>query len=85
MIAPGLMQGALQQMPQLAGTVSAASNCLLMTVGSLSSALAAVLFDGRTAISMAGIMAFCSFLSLISFWTANRHVGRPVVMQSREA
>jgi DHA1 family bicyclomycin/chloramphenicol resistance-like MFS transporter len=85
MIAPGLMQGALQQMPQLAGTVSAASNCLLMTTGSLSSALAAVFFDGRTAISMAGIMTFCSFLSLISFWTANRHVGRPVIMQSREA
>jgi hypothetical protein len=67
-------------MPELAGTVSAASNCLLMTTGSLSSALAAVLFDGRTAISMAGIMTFCSFLSLICFWTANRHVGRPVVM-----
>jgi DHA1 family bicyclomycin/chloramphenicol resistance-like MFS transporter len=85
MVAPGLMQGALQQMPELAGTVSAASTCLLMTTGSLSSALAAILFDGRTAISMAGIMTFCSFLSLICFWTANRHAGRPVVMQSREA
>lgn len=85
MIAPGLMQGALQQMPELAGTVSAASNCLLMTAGSLSSALTAVLFDGRTALSMAGIMTFCSFLSLISFRTANRHVGRPVIMESRQA
>jgi MFS transporter, DHA1 family, multidrug resistance protein len=85
MIAPGLTQGALQQMPQLAGTVSAASNCLAMTAGSLASALAAVLFDGRTALSMAGIMTLCSFLALISFWTANRHVGQPAVMQSREA
>ena len=85
MIAPGIMQGALQQMPQMAATVSAASNCLLMIAGSLSSALAVVLFDGRTALSMAGIMTLCSFLALISFWTASRHVGRPVVMQSREA
>jgi hypothetical protein len=51
----------------------------------LASALAAVLFDGRTALSMAGIMTLCSFLALISFWTANRHVGQPAVMQSREA
>ena len=85
MIAPGITQGALQQMPQMAGTVSAASNCLAMTAGSLSSAFAAVLFDGRTALSMAGIMTLCSFLALISFWTASRHVARHAVMQSREA
>jgi MFS transporter, DHA1 family, multidrug resistance protein len=85
MIAPGMTQGALQQMPQLAGTVSAASNCLAMTAGSLASALAALLFDGRTALSMAGIMTLCSLLALISFLKANRHVGRHVVMQSRDA
>jgi MFS transporter, DHA1 family, multidrug resistance protein len=85
MVAPGITQGALQQMPQMAGTVSAASNCLAMTAGSLSSALAAVLFDGRTALSMAGIMTFCAFLALISFWTASRHVGQHAIMRSREA
>jgi DHA1 family bicyclomycin/chloramphenicol resistance-like MFS transporter len=83
MVAPGITQGALQQMPQMAGTVNAASNCLAMTAGSLSSALAAVLFDGRTAFSMAGVMTFCAFLALICFWTANRHAGQHAIMQSR--
>jgi DHA1 family bicyclomycin/chloramphenicol resistance-like MFS transporter len=85
MVAPGITQGALQQLPRIAGTVSAASNCLAMTVGSLSSALAAVLFDGRTALSMAGIMTFCSLAALVSFWMASRHVGQRPIMQSREA
>jgi MFS transporter, DHA1 family, multidrug resistance protein len=85
MVAPGITQGALQQLPQMAGTVSAASNCLAMTAGSLSSALAAVLFDGQTALSMAGMMTFCAVLALICFWAASRHVGRHAVMQSREA
>jgi DHA1 family bicyclomycin/chloramphenicol resistance-like MFS transporter len=56
-----------------------------MTAGSLSSALAAVLFDGRTALSMAGIMTFCSLAALVSFWMASRHVGQRAIMQSREA
>jgi DHA1 family bicyclomycin/chloramphenicol resistance-like MFS transporter len=84
MVAPGITQGALQQLPQMAGTVSAASNCLAMTAGSLSSALAAVLFDG-TALSMTGMMTFCAVLALICFWAASRHVGRHAVMQSRQA
>jgi MFS transporter, DHA1 family, multidrug resistance protein len=67
--APGMTQGALQQLPQMAGTVSAASNCMAMTVGSLSSGLAAVLFDGHTTLSMAGVMVLCSLLALFSFWT----------------
>jgi DHA1 family bicyclomycin/chloramphenicol resistance-like MFS transporter len=85
MVAPGITQGALQQIPQMAGTVSAASNCLAMTAGSLSSALTAVLFDGRTALSMAGIMTFCSFATLVSLWIASRHAGQRAIMQSREA
>jgi DHA1 family bicyclomycin/chloramphenicol resistance-like MFS transporter len=85
MVAPGIMQGALQQMPQMAGTVSAASNCLLMTAGSLSSALTAILFDGRTALSMTGIMTFCAFMALIAFWTASRHLRQHAIVRCREA
>jgi MFS transporter, DHA1 family, multidrug resistance protein len=83
--APGITQGALQQLPQMAGTVNAATNFLAMTAGSLSSAFTTLLFDGRTGISMAGIMTFCAFLSLICFWTASRHARRHTIVQSREA
>jgi DHA1 family bicyclomycin/chloramphenicol resistance-like MFS transporter len=83
--APGITQGTLQQLPQMAGTVNAATNFLAMTAGSLSSAFTTLLFDGRTGISMAGIMTFCAFLSLICFWTASRHARRHTIVQSREA
>ncbi|MGX9427172.1 MULTISPECIES: multidrug effflux MFS transporter [Bradyrhizobium] len=63
--APGLMQGALQALPDMAGTVSAATNSLVMISGSLTSALTAVLFDGRTALSMAGVMEFCALVALL--------------------
>jgi DHA1 family bicyclomycin/chloramphenicol resistance-like MFS transporter len=85
MVAPGIMQGALQQMPQMAGTVSAATNCLLMTAGSLTSALTALLFDGRTALSMTGIMTFCAFMALIAFWTASRHLRQNAIVRCSEA
>jgi MFS transporter, DHA1 family, multidrug resistance protein len=62
--APGLMQATLQPLPEMAGTVSAAINCLIMVSGSITSALTAVLFDGRTSLSMAGVMACCSLLAL---------------------
>ena len=68
--APALMQGALQQLPEMAGTVSAATNCLIMVSGSLTSALTAVLFDGRTSLSMAGVMEFFSLLALLFFGMA---------------
>lgn len=72
-IAPGIAQGALQQMPQMAGTVSAVSNCVAMIAGSLSSALAAAFFDGRTMLSVSSTMLLCSLLALISFWMATRN------------
>jgi DHA1 family bicyclomycin/chloramphenicol resistance-like MFS transporter len=85
MVAPGIMQGALQQMPQMAGTVSGLGNCVAMTAGSLSSAAAAVLFDGRTALSIAGTMTFCALLALMALRLVIRHAGQPATAQSPEA
>jgi DHA1 family bicyclomycin/chloramphenicol resistance-like MFS transporter len=80
--APGLMQGALQQLPKMAGTVSAAVNCLIMVSGSITSALTAVLFDGRTSLSMASVMAFCSLLALLFFGMAIGRARQQAVMPS---
>jgi DHA1 family bicyclomycin/chloramphenicol resistance-like MFS transporter len=80
--APGLMQGALQQLPEMAGTVSAATNCLIMVSGSLTSALTAVLFDGRTSLSMAGVMEFFSLLALLFFGMAIGRTRQRAVMPS---
>ncbi|WP_454617802.1 MFS transporter [Bradyrhizobium cenepequi] len=80
--APGLMQGALQQLPEMAGTVSAATNCLIMVSGSLTSALTAVLFDGRTSLSMAGVMEFFSLLALLFFGMAIGRTRQQAVMPS---
>ncbi|MFH0300655.1 multidrug effflux MFS transporter [Bradyrhizobium sp. 31Argb] len=80
--APGLMQGALQALPEMAGTVSAAVNCLIMISGALSSALTAVLFDGRTALSMAGVMEFCALLALLFFAMAIGRTRQQAVVPS---
>jgi DHA1 family bicyclomycin/chloramphenicol resistance-like MFS transporter len=80
--APGLMQEALRQLPKMAGTVSAATNCLIMVSGSITSALTALLFDGRTALSMAGVMEFCALLALIFFGMAVGRAKQQAVMPS---
>jgi MFS transporter, DHA1 family, multidrug resistance protein len=76
MIAPGITQGALQQVPQMSGAISAASNCLAMMAGSLSGWLSAVFFDGRTMLSLSGTMFLCSLLALISFSMVTRYAAR---------
>ncbi len=80
--APGLMQGALQQLPEMAGTVSAATNSFVMISGSVTSALTAVLFDGRTALSMAGVMEFFSLLALLFLTMAIGRVRQQALMSS---
>ncbi len=82
LIAPGMMQGALQQLPQMSGTVSAASNSLLMISGSLFSGLTTILFDGHTSLSMTGVMAFCSVASGIFASMAIRHTLQRAVARS---
>jgi DHA1 family bicyclomycin/chloramphenicol resistance-like MFS transporter len=85
MVAPGMMQGALQQMPHMAGTVSGMGNCVAMTAGSLSSAATAVLFNGRTALSIAGTMTFCALLALFALRLVIQHAGQLAIVQSPEA
>jgi MFS transporter, DHA1 family, multidrug resistance protein len=82
LIAPSLTQGALQQLPQLSGTISATSNCLAMISGSLSGGLATVLFDGHTTLSMSEVMTFCSLVAASSFWMAIRHTRQRAIMQT---
>ena len=54
------VQGALEPMPEIAGVASALVTGLQMVVGALTSAIAAALFDGRTAIAMTGTMTVCA-------------------------
>jgi MFS transporter, DHA1 family, multidrug resistance protein len=53
-------QGALEPMPEMAGVASAVLTSLQMLVGAGASAIAAALFDGRTALAMTGTMAVCA-------------------------
>ena len=81
-MAPGVTQAALQQMPQMAGTVSAVSNCVAMMAGSLSSALAAEFFDGRTMLSVSSTMLLCALAALIFFWMATRSTIKQPISQT---
>ncbi|MDF1502533.1 multidrug effflux MFS transporter [Roseisolibacter sp. H3M3-2] len=58
-VRPNAAQGALEPTPDIAGTASAVLTGLQMLVGAGASALAAALFDGRTAVAMTGTMAVC--------------------------
>jgi MFS transporter, DHA1 family, multidrug resistance protein len=58
------VQGALEPVPEIAGVASAVLVGLQMIVGAVASAVAAALFDGRSAIAMAGTMAICSIGAL---------------------
>ncbi|MDB4912445.1 MAG: drug resistance transporter, Bcr/CflA subfamily [Gemmatimonadetes bacterium] len=54
------MQGALEPMPEIAGVASAVLTGLQMIVGAASSAIAAALFDGHSAVAMTATMSICS-------------------------
>ena len=57
-------QGALEPMPEIAGVASAVLTGLQMVVGAVSSAVAASLFDGRSAMAMTGTMSVCALGAL---------------------
>lgn len=57
---PNAAQGALEPMPEIVGVASALLSGMQMLTGAATSALAASLFDGRSAIAMTGTMAVCS-------------------------
>jgi DHA1 family bicyclomycin/chloramphenicol resistance-like MFS transporter len=62
-VRPNAAQGALEPMPEIAGVASAVLTGLQMLLGAGASAIAAALFDGRSAIAMTGTMAVCATLA----------------------
>ena len=59
-VRPNAAQGALEPMPEIAGVASAVLTGLQMLFGASASAIAASLFDGRSATAMTGTMAVCA-------------------------
>ena len=72
-------QGALEPLPDIAGVASAVITGMQMVIGATASAVAAELFDGKTAIAMAGTMsvcavgAFCAYMFVVR--PAERRLG----------
>jgi MFS transporter, DHA1 family, multidrug resistance protein len=60
MVRPNAAQSALEPMPEIAGVASAVLTGLTMIAGALASAVAAALFDGKSAVAMTGTMAVCA-------------------------
>ena len=67
MTMPNIMNATLQPFPDIAGAVGAAAGSIQLTAGAAASGLVAVLFDGRSALSMAAVMAASSLLALIAY------------------
>lgn len=61
------VQGALEPMPEIVGVASAVITGLQMVVGASTSAIAATLFDGRTANAMTGTMTFCAVGAVLTY------------------
>ena len=76
MTRPNAAQGALEPMPEIVGVASALLSGLQMLVGAAASALAASLFDGRTAIAMTGTMAVCSVSAALVYMLIVRRAER---------
>ncbi|MBC9878649.1 multidrug effflux MFS transporter [Bradyrhizobium sp. INPA01-394B] len=64
---PNVMSATMQRLPEIAGAVSAAAGSIQLISGALSSALVAIRFDGRTALSMTAVMAVSSLLALLLY------------------
>jgi len=79
MTMPNIMNATMQPLPDIAGAVSAAAGSIQMTAGAASSGLVAVLFDGRSALSMATVMAACSLFSLTAYCLLARPAERRVL------
>jgi DHA1 family bicyclomycin/chloramphenicol resistance-like MFS transporter len=73
---PNASQGALEPMPEIVGVASAFMSALQMVVGASASAVAAALFDGRTALAMTGTMSVCSLGALVVYRTVVRPAER---------
>jgi DHA1 family bicyclomycin/chloramphenicol resistance-like MFS transporter len=75
---PNIMNATMEPLPDIAGAVSAAAGSIQMTAGATASGLVAVLFDGRSALSMAMVMASSSVLVLVAYWLLARPAERRI-------
>jgi MFS transporter, DHA1 family, multidrug resistance protein len=79
MTIPNVVNAAMQPLPDIAGAVGAAAGSIQMIAGAASSGLVAMLFDGRTALSMAAAMCVSSMLALIAY----RLLARPAELRQQ--
>jgi DHA1 family bicyclomycin/chloramphenicol resistance-like MFS transporter len=75
--APHVAHDALQPMGRQAGVAAAALRSMQMLFGALASALVGLLYDGRTALALGGVMAAFALLSLLAQVTMLRPARRP--------
>jgi MFS transporter, DHA1 family, multidrug resistance protein len=80
MAMPNIMNATMQPLPEISGAVGAAAGSIQMTAGAASSGFVAVLFDGRSALSMAAVMTTCSLLALIAYCLLARPAERQRVL-----
>lgn len=85
MTRPNAAQGALEPMPEIVGVASALLSGLQMLIGATSSALAASLFDGHTAIAMTGTMAVCSVSAALVYLLVVRRAERSTMVGTAES
>ncbi|MCA6107805.1 MFS transporter [Bradyrhizobium cenepequi] len=84
MTMPNVMNATMLPLPEIAGAVGAAAAGIQMTAGAVSSGLVAALFDGRSALSMTGVMTASSLLALSAYWLLARPAERRVHPQAIE-
>ena len=82
---PNIMNATMQPLPDIAGAVGAAAGSIQITAGAASSGLVAVLFDGRSALSMAAVMAACSLLALTGYVLLARPAERRLHSRAAQA
>jgi DHA1 family bicyclomycin/chloramphenicol resistance-like MFS transporter len=75
---PNAMNATMHPLPQIADAVGAVSGSIQMMAGAVSSGLVALLYDGRSALSMAAVMTPCSLLALASYLLIARPAERRV-------
>ncbi|MBV8796093.1 MAG: multidrug effflux MFS transporter [Hyphomicrobiales bacterium] len=85
MTMPNIMNATMEPLPDIAGAVSAAAGSIQMTAGAAASGLVAVLFDGRSALSMAAVIAGSSLLALIAYCLLARPAGARIHSRMVEA
>jgi MFS transporter, DHA1 family, multidrug resistance protein len=75
MTMPKVLNATMQPLPDIAGALGAAAGSIQVTV----------LFDGRSALSMAAVMATCSLLALIAYCLLARPAERRIHSRAVQA